>query len=264
MAERKNVNPNFQVKPMRLYEEEVTSIRNLKEGDLVIAKAVSYNNGTVLLTGDGFDAEMESADFNPYNTYEKNEKNLISLIGKNVLTRVKKKEGTNYLFLEHESIIRDTYQVLSGKIGEVVEATVEAILPYALYIDIGNGVISMLHVNQVSVARYYDLNNIFLIGDTIKVRIMDLNLKKCFFEVSRKDAYNKLIFKKNTCIEAICAGALKDDSGIFIEYDPNNIGIMDVPKNMSSYEFFEGKRVIVSIKGQNNNGFKANFFCFAD
>ena len=264
MAERKNVNPNFQVKPMRLYEEEVTSIRNLKEGDLVIAKAVSYNNGTVLLTGDGFDAEMQETDFNPYCSNEKNEKSMIALIGKKVLARVKKNESDNYLFLERESIVRDTYQLLSEKLGQVIEATVEAILPYALYIDIGNGIVSMLHVNQVSVARYYDLSNIFSIGDTIKVKILNLNLEKGFFEVSRKDAYKKINLEKNSCIEVICAGTLKDDSGIFIEYDPNNIGIMDIPKNMSSYEFFEGNKVIVSIKGKNDKGFKANFFWFAE
>ena len=264
MTERKNVNPNFEVKPLRFYQENEKSISMPKEGDMVIARVISYSHGTVTLKVNGLDAEMGIADTNLFHTYEKNEKNMISLIGKNVNARVKKVIDSNFLLLERESIMRETYDALKSKVGEIVVATVEGVLEYAMFIDIGNGVNSMLHVSEVSQARYYDLTRIFHSGEELKVKILGFDPETGFFSVSRKDTYQKVTFEVGTCIKVRCAGYLHDKTGVYVEFNPQTLGIMDVPENMCYFEFLDGDEVVVSIKGENDKGFKANFFSFAD
>lgn len=251
------------VKPMRFYKEQNMDIESIKQGDLVLAYMAYYYNEVAYMNVSGYNAIMHLDDVNIYESYQKNEKYVISQIGRMMLVRVKEIDrDSETLFLERNSVVKETYQILKDSIGTVVTATIESVMPYGMFADIGNGVYSLLHITEVSKTRCYDLSKIFNKGEEIKVKLIDFDLQSFHFIISRKQAYEKANLKEGMCIKAVCSTTLKDGTGIYVEYDPANIGIMDVPDKMSCDDFNEGTKVQVMISKIVEEGFRCKWFGF--
>jgi small subunit ribosomal protein S1 len=73
----------------------------------------------------------------------------------------------------------------SLKEGTLEEGTVVSIKPYGAFIDI-NGVIGLLHINQISKGRIENLNDLFQIGDSVRVVILDVDEYKNRISLSLK------------------------------------------------------------------------------
>ena len=258
MKERKN----FEVKPARLYKEN-ENVKEINVGDTVLAEICSYYDGLAKANVYGRDAQISVQDYNIYlESCAKAERELISHIGRKILARVTSVEST--ILLERNSVVEETTSFLEERIGETVEATVERIVQYGAFVDIGNGIVSLLHISEVSKSRYYDLNNIFQRGDVIKVRLLAMDPDRRMFKISRKQAYNEnpQEIHDGMFAKIICSKDLANETGLYVEYDPANQGIMDIPENMSADEFKEGTKVIAQIKRQGPKGFHCNFFSF--
>lgn len=253
---------NFEVKPMRFYKEDnYLSMRDVEVDDIVVAKVVSYYNGIIKLKVGQMDAVMDLEDINSYDDEAKNSKFVVAQIGKRMLCRIRNKKD-NTLYLERRSVVDETIDYLRENIGSIVPATVEAIEPYGIFVDIGNGVNSLIRVKEVSKSRHYDLSKILEKGESTNVMILDFDPETSYFEVSRKQAYQMLSLEAGMITEVICSHPIEDETGIFVECDPGHSGIMDVPEKMSAYDFKDGTKVQAIITKVLDIRFRCDFIGF--
>ena len=59
--------------------------------------------------------------------------------------------------------------------GSVVEGTVESIMPYGAFINIGNGISGLVHISQISQKRISSVHEVLKEGQKVKARILNTN-----------------------------------------------------------------------------------------
>jgi len=59
--------------------------------------------------------------------------------------------------------------------GSVVTGTVEKIVPYGAFVNIGNGLTGLLHISQISEKRIKSPNEVLKEGETVTVQILDIS-----------------------------------------------------------------------------------------
>ena len=108
-------------------------------------------------------------------------RNLENLIGKTFKFKVLKfnrKRGNIVLSRrallekERETLRKETIKVL--KEGEIVEGIIKNITDYGLFIDLG-GIDGLLHITDMSWGRVTNPSELFKIGDTLKVKILNFD-----------------------------------------------------------------------------------------
>ena len=55
--------------------------------------------------------------------------------------------------------------------GSVVEGTVESIMPYGAFINIGNGISGLVHISQICEKRIKKPSEVLTVGDKVKVKV---------------------------------------------------------------------------------------------
>ena len=58
------------------------------------------------------------------------------------------------------------------KVGTVVEGTVENIMPYGAFVDIGDGISGLVHISQLSQKRVKSPEEVVKEGDAVTVKII--------------------------------------------------------------------------------------------
>ena len=59
--------------------------------------------------------------------------------------------------------------------GSEVEGTVESIMPYGAFINIGNGISGLVHIPQISQKRISSVHEVFKEGQKVKAKILNTN-----------------------------------------------------------------------------------------
>ena len=59
--------------------------------------------------------------------------------------------------------------------GSVVEGTVESIMPYGAFINIGNGISGLVHISQISQKRISSVHEVLKEGKKVKAKILNTN-----------------------------------------------------------------------------------------
>lgn len=253
------------IMPEDMYVRQNLRSRDIKEGDIITAVVSEYNfderrvycevsshlrKAFIRLENFGF-PEI-SSDFDRHHIPPIIEKH----IGKQIVAIVVSKGTKGDFELDRKTLLSDTTSYLANNIGTVVTATVTAFGRYEAFIDIGNGVISRLTINEASINKCRNLQDIIKVGEQIIVKLMSFDFDTKRFEVSRKRAYERILFPYGSVQRVRVFGALPD--GVHVEYNPGTVGIMDIPDTMDAEELY-GKYVMCFIKSNKTLGFKANF-----
>ncbi len=82
------------------------------------------------------------------------------------------------------------------EVGEEYEGTVKAIQAYGAFVEFLPGKQGLLHISEVSWTRLENLDGVLKEGDTLKVKLMDIDTKTGKFKLSRKALIPKPEFKK--------------------------------------------------------------------
>ncbi|GMH35224.1 hypothetical protein BSKO_03092 [Bryopsis sp. KO-2023] len=61
------------------------------------------------------------------------------------------------------------------KVGSVVTGTVTSIATFGAFVDVGGGVVGLLHISQITHGRVTDVNKILGVGDKLKVMILSFD-----------------------------------------------------------------------------------------
>ena len=134
------------------------------------------------------------------------------------------------------------------KEGMIVEGVVKSIQPYGAFIELKNGVVGLLHVENISVARIKTPAERFNIGQNIKVVIKSIENDTGRLVFSYKELLgtwqeNAKLFNEGDIVTGIARETEKNKNGIFIELRPNLVGLAEYKPNIEY-----GKNVIVNIK----------------
>lgn len=62
--------------------------------------------------------------------------------------------------------------------GSVFEGTVESIMPYGAFINLGNGLTGLVHISRISQKRIKNPSEVLKTGDKVKVKLLDIKDNK--------------------------------------------------------------------------------------
>ncbi|NDL66305.1 30S ribosomal protein S1 [Anaerotalea alkaliphila] len=93
--------------------------------------------------------------------------------------------GNRRILLEEEknARIEEVFETLAP--GQVIEGTVKNITDYGVFVSV-NGVDGLVHISELSWGRIRSPKDVVSVGDTVKVRILDVNTKKKKISLSMK------------------------------------------------------------------------------
>jgi polyribonucleotide nucleotidyltransferase len=72
------------------------------------------------------------------------------------------------------------------EIGEEYEATVKSIMPYGAFVEFMPGKQGLLHISEVTWSRLENLDGVLAEGDSIKVKLLEVDPKTGKYKLSRK------------------------------------------------------------------------------
>lgn len=114
-------------------------------------------------------------------TVEESKKKLVLSV--KVILREKQQE-------EHDRKIRNMVP------GTVTEGTVESLMPYGAFVDLGGGVSGLVHISQISQKRIGKPSEVLSVGQKVKVKILNTNDNKV--SLSMKALEEEMVDVENT------------------------------------------------------------------
>lgn len=134
------------------------------------------------------------------------------------------------------------------KEGMIVEGIVKSIQPYGAFIEVENGIVGLLHIENISVSRIKTPEERFKIGQNVKVVVKSIDRESNRMTFSYKELLgtwqeNAELFREGDIVTGIVRETEKNKNGIFIELRPNLVGLAEYKPNIEY-----GENVMVAIK----------------
>lgn len=106
-------------------------------------------------------------------------------LGKDIFVRViTADKSKNKLVLSAKAIEREkaeeehNHRISMLTPGSVVEGTVESLMPYGAFVNIGNGLSGLVHISQISTRRIKNPKEVLQTGQKVKAKILNTNDNK--------------------------------------------------------------------------------------
>lgn len=120
----------------------------------------------------------------------------------------------------------------SLKENMIVKGRIKGIQPYGAFIELENGTVGLLHIEDMSVARIKTPFDRFSIGDEVNVKIKNIDKEKNRIMFTYKELLgtweeNAKLFKEGTKVKGIVRNTEAHKNGIFIELKPNLVGMAE-------------------------------------
>ncbi len=162
-----------------------------------------------------------------------------SKINKFVQFKVKDISKKDTVILSRKAVGKEAIKWMKNdlKEGMIVYGIVKNIRPYGAFVEIGGGIVGLVHIEDISVARIKSPYERFKIGQKIKIVIKSIDRKTNRVILSYKEMYgtwedNIKDFKEGMTVTGIARETEKRKNGIFIELKPNLIGLADYKENI--------------------------------
>ena len=163
----------------------------------------------------------------------------MSKVNKYVQFKVKDLSKKDTIILSRKAVEKEASSWVKNELKEGMEVLgiVKNIRPYGAFVEIGGGVVGLVHIEDISVARIKSPNERFKIGQKIKIMIKSIDKKTNRVILSYKEMYgtwedNIQDFKEGMKVKGIVRETEKNNNGIFIELKPNLIGLADYKEDM--------------------------------
>ncbi len=174
----------------------------------------------------------------------------MSKVNKFVQFKVKSIDKQNHFILSRKQVCQEALKWIMNDLreGEIVDGIVKSIQPYGAFVEIGGGVVGLLRIEDISVARIKNPSERFEIGQRIKVMIkyIDRNLERVILtykELLGSWQDNIKLFREGDIVTGIARETDKNKNGIFIELRPNLVGMAEYRPDIEY-----GQNIIVNIK----------------
>lgn len=174
----------------------------------------------------------------------------INKVNKFVQFKVKGIDSSNHYILSRRNVCQDAmdWAIYELKEGTIVNGIVKSIQPYGVFVEIGGGMVGLLHIEDISVARIKNPTERFQIGQKIQVMIKSIDTKAQRIILTYKELLgsweeNVAFFHEGDTVAGIAREVDKAKKGIFIELRPNLVGMAEYKANIAY-----GENVTVYIK----------------
>lgn len=174
----------------------------------------------------------------------------INKVNKVVQFKVKDIRKDDTVILSRKAVGREALKWIKEDLeeGMIVCGIVKNIRPYGVFVEIGGGVVGLLHIEDISVARIKTPEERFKVGQKINVMVKYIDRNKERFLLTYKELLgsweeNIRDFSEGDIVTGIVRETEKSKNGIFVELKPNLIGLADYKENMEY-----GEKVKVSIR----------------
>lgn len=118
------------------------------------------------------------------------------------------------------------------KEGQVVNGIVKGIKQYGAFIEIENGIVGLVHIEDISVARIKSPAERLKIGQNVKIVVKYIDREQKRITLSYKEILgsweeNAKKFEVGTTVVGKVRETEKSKNGIFIELTPNLVGMAE-------------------------------------
>lgn len=155
-------------------------------------------------------------------------------IDKFVQFKVKDITKNDTIILSRKAVGKEAIRWMKNdlKEGMIVYGIVKNIRPYGAFVEIGGGIVGLVHIEDISVARIKSPYERFKIGQKIKIMVKSIDRKTNRVILSYKEMYgtweeNVTEFKEGMTVTGIVRETEKKKNGIFVELKPNLVGLAD-------------------------------------
>lgn len=173
-----------------------------------------------------------------------------SKVNKYVQFKVKDIDSRNNFILSRKDVGKDALKWISNELkeGMVVNGIVKSIQPYGVFVEIGGGIVGLLHIEDISIARIKTPVERLKIGQKINVMIKCIDRKLERVILTYKELLgtweeNVKDFEEGETVVGIARETEKSKNGIFIELRPNLVGMAEYKEGIEY-----GQNVDVYIK----------------
>ena len=164
--------------------------------------------------------------------------------------KVKEIYNDNSVILSRRMVGQDALKWMKEdlKPGMILNGIVKNIRQFGAFVEIGGGIVGLLHIEDISVSRMKSPDERFYIGQKIKVMVKSIDNENNKIILSYKELLgnweeNIQEFKEKMIVSGIVKETDKYKNGIFIELKPNLVGMAEYKKG-----FEYGQKVDVFIK----------------
>ncbi len=163
--------------------------------------------------------------------------------------KIKEIYDDNNVLLSRKNVQEEALKWASNlKPGMVVNGIVKNMRKFGVFVEIGGGVVGLLHVEDISVSRIKSPEERFFNGQKINVMIKSIDKDNNKIVLSYKELLgdwdeNIKEYSEKTVVEGIVKETDKFKNGIFIELKPNLVGLAEFKEGVEY-----GQKVNVYIK----------------
>lgn len=174
----------------------------------------------------------------------------VNKVNKAVQFKVKAIKNEDIAILSRKAVGQDALNWVKYDLqeGDIVKGIVKNIRPYGAFIEIGGGVVGLLHIEDMSVARIKDPSERMKIGQKVNVVIKSIDRSKERVLLSYKELFgtwkeNVEKFEEGSTVIGIAREVEKSKNGIFVELTPNLVGLAEYKDDIEY-----GQKISVYIK----------------
>ncbi len=164
--------------------------------------------------------------------------------------KVKEIYNPHQILLSRKNVQKEAIQWIKHDLvpGMVVNGIVKNIRSFGVFVEIGGGIVGLLHIEDISVSRIKSPEERFFIGQKIHVMIKSIDKEQGKIVLSYKELLgnweeNIKQFQEKMVVEGTVKEPDKYKNGIFIELKPNLVGLAEYKEGLQY-----GQKVNVYIK----------------
>ena len=173
----------------------------------------------------------------------------VGKVHKYVQFKIKEKDGDNFI-LSRKDAQNEVLKFIRTDLqeGQVVNGIVKNITPYGAFVDIGGGIVGLVHIEDLSVARIKTPYERIKIGQKLNIVVKSINREQGRINLSYKEQFgtweeNANNFTVGMKTKGIVRETEKNKNGIFIELTPNLVGMAEYEEGLNY-----GEKIDVAIK----------------
>lgn len=158
----------------------------------------------------------------------------VGKVHKFVQFKIKEQDKNDNLILSRKEVQEDALMWVKTdlKEGDIVTGIVKNIKPYGAFIEIGGGVVGLVHIEDLSVARIKTPEERLKIGQKLKIMVKSIDRENGKVFLSYKEMFgsweeNVKKFTPGVKVKGKVRETEKNKNGIFIELAPNLVGMAE-------------------------------------
>ena len=174
----------------------------------------------------------------------------INKVNKIVQFKVKDIDANDTIFLSRKEVEKDSINWIKNDLqeGEVLGGIVRNIQNYGAFVEIGGGIVGLLHIEDMSVARIKTPAERFDVGQRVDIMVKSIDKEKGRVILTHKELLgtweeNVKKYEEGSTVVGIAREVEKSKNGIFVELMPNLVGLADYKEDIQY-----GEKVSVFIK----------------